>query len=69
MGFTGHAVQGHFNPSWAVPLALVTIVGGIVGGRFSLKTKPKHLKRLFAYTNWLAALFMVVNALYAKGIV
>jgi len=69
MGFTGHAVQGHFNPSWAVPLALVTIVGGIVGGKFSLKTKPKHLKRLFAYTNWLAALFMVVNALYAKGIV
>lgn len=63
MGFTGHAVQGDFNPSWAVPLAVVTILGGILGGRLSLKTKPKHLKQLFAYTNWLAAVFMIVNAL------
>jgi len=69
MGFTGHAVQGDFNPSWAVPLAIITIIGGILGGKFSLKTKPKHLKKLFAYTNWLAALFMVINALHSKGII
>lgn len=68
MGFSGHAVQGDFNPSWAVPLAFVTIIGGILGGKFALKTKPKHLKKLFAYTNWLAALFMVYNALHTKGI-
>lgn len=68
MGFTGHAVQGDFNPSWALPLALITIIGGILGGKFALKTKPRHLKRLFAYTNWLAALFMIVNALHTKGI-
>lgn len=64
MGFTGHALQGDFNPYWAVPLALITILGGIVGGKFSLKTKPKNLKKLFAYTNWLAAFFMVINALH-----
>lgn len=64
MGFTGHAVQGDFNPSWAVPLAFITIIGGMLGGKFALKTKPKHLKKLFAFTNWLAALFMVINALY-----
>lgn len=68
MGFAGHAVQGDFNPSWAVPLALITIIGGTLGGKFALRTKPKHLKKLFAYTNWLAGLFMVVNAFYTKGI-
>lgn len=68
MGFTGHAVQGDFNPHWAVPLALVTILGGLIGGKFALKTKPRHLKTIFAYTNWLAALFMVVNALRTRGI-
>jgi len=64
MGFTGHAIQGDFNPSWAIPLAVVAIVGGLMGGRLSLRTRPKHLKKLFAYTNWLAALFMIVNALH-----
>ena len=52
-----------------VPLAFVTIVGGIVGSKFSLKAKPKNLKKLFAYTNWLAALFMIANAFHTKGII
>jgi len=69
MGFTGHAIQGDFNPSWAIPLAIITVVGGILGGKFSLNTKPRHLKKLFAYTNWLAALFMIINALHTKGII
>jgi len=69
MGFTGHAFQGDFNPSWAVPLAFITIIGGILGGKYALKTKPKHLKKLFAYTNWLAALFMILNALHTKGVI
>jgi uncharacterized membrane protein YfcA len=67
MGFIGHAVQGDFNPSWAIPLAVITVVGGILGGKFALKTKPKNLKTLFAYTNWLAALFMIVNALHTQA--
>ena len=69
MGFTGHAIQGDFNPSWAVPLALVTIIGGIIGGKFALKSKPKNLKNLFAYTNWVAALFMLINAFHTKGMI
>ncbi|MGB5421169.1 MAG: sulfite exporter TauE/SafE family protein, partial [Desulfobacterales bacterium] len=69
MGFTGHAIQGDFNPSWAIPLAIITVVGGILGGKLSLNTKPKHLKKLFAYTNWLAAFFMTINALHTKGII
>jgi uncharacterized membrane protein YfcA len=67
MGFTGHAIQGDFNPSWAIPLAIITVVGGILGGKLSLKTTPKHLKKLFAYTNLLAALFMIINAIHTKG--
>ncbi len=67
MGFTGHAMQGDFNPLWAIPLAIITVLGGILGGKLSLKTKPKYLKKLFAYTNWLAAFFMIINALYTNG--
>jgi uncharacterized membrane protein YfcA len=69
MGFTGHAIQGDFNPSWAVPLALITIIGGILGGKLALRTRSKHLKKLFAYTNWLAGLFMIINAFHTKGII
>lgn len=69
MGFTGHAVHGDFNPSWAIPLAFITITGGIIGGKFALKTKPKNLKKLFAYTNWVASFFMIINALQSKGII
>ncbi len=68
MGFCGHAVQGDFNPAWAIPLAIITITGGVMGGKFALKTKPKHLKKLFAYTNWLAAVFMVINAVQLNHI-
>lgn len=63
MGFLGHAVQGDFVPAWAFPLAIITIIGGTLGGKFALKTKPGYLKKMFAYTNWMAAIFMVVNAL------
>lgn len=67
MGFAGHAAQGDFNPQWALPLAAMTVLGGIIGGKFALNTKPKYLKQVFAFTNWLAAAFMVINALYSQG--
>lgn len=69
MGFIGHAFHGDFNPHYAIPLAFVTIIGGIIGGKFSLKSKPRNLKKLFAYTNWIAALFMIFNAFHTKGII
>ena len=64
MGLTGHAIQGDFSPHYAIPLAFVAVIGGILGGKFSLRTKPKNLKRLFAYTNWVAAIFMIFNAFH-----
>ncbi|MGY5882021.1 MAG: sulfite exporter TauE/SafE family protein [Candidatus Thorarchaeota archaeon] len=63
MGFSGHLLQGHFNPYLALPLAIVTVIGGLLGGKFALKTKPKHLKQLFAITNVIAALLIVLNLL------
>ncbi len=69
MGFIGHAIQGDFNPHHAIPLAFIAILGGIIGGKLSLKSKPKSLKRLFAYTNWIAALFMTFNAFHTKGMI
>ncbi len=65
MGFAGHAAQGHFEPQWALPLACAAVAGGVVGGRFALKTDPGKLKRIFAYTTFAAAVFMVVNALFS----
>jgi len=66
MGFIGHAMKGDFNPAWAIPLAVVTIIGGVVGGKWALRAKPKYLKQLFAYTNLAAALVMIINAYYSR---
>ena len=63
MGFSGHALQGYFNPFLALPLGIVTVIGGLLGGKFALKSKPMHLKQLFAITNIIAALLIVYNLL------
>jgi hypothetical protein len=45
------------------------IFGGIIDGKFAFKRKPKHLKTVFAYSNWLAALFMIISAFHTKGMI
>ena len=62
MGFLGHTAGGDFNPYWAIPLMVVAVLGGLIGGKLSLKTKPDNLKRIFAYTTLVAAVFMFINA-------
>jgi uncharacterized membrane protein YfcA len=64
MGFAGHATNGHFDEGWAVPIACVAVLGGIIGGKFAMKTKPSKLKKVFAYTTFAAAIFMAINAIY-----
>lgn len=66
MGFIGHATQGHFDPKEAIPFAVIAVLGGLIGGKFALKTKPKKLKLIFAYTTLAAALFMIFNAFVTK---
>lgn len=63
MGFIGHNINGSFNPQLAIPLALVAIVGGLIGSKYALKSKPKNLKKIFACTNLLAAIVMIINIL------
>ncbi|MCK8603726.1 sulfite exporter TauE/SafE family protein [Desulfoferrobacter suflitae] len=66
LGFVGHALQGDFDPMWAIPLASVTVAGGMLGGKLALETKPKSLKLLFAWTTFAAAVFMLINALHSS---
>ncbi|OPX21788.1 MAG: hypothetical protein B1H03_05910 [Planctomycetales bacterium 4484_113] len=63
MGFLGHVIHAGFNPSWILPLAAVTVVGGIVGGSMTLKVKPKYLKVLFALIAMVAAVLMIAKTL------
>ena len=67
MGFIGHSAAGDLNVSWVLPAAAVAVVGGLVGGALSLKTDPTRLKKLFAYTTLLAAVFMVWNAVFSRS--
>ena len=66
MGFAGHSIAGDFNPVWAISLACVAALGGLVGGKISVKTAPQRLKKIFAYTTLAAAVFMLVNALITE---
>ena len=66
MGFAGHAANGHFDVGWAIPIACTAVLGGIIGGKFAMKTKPKKLKIIFAYTTFAVAIFMVINAIYCN---
>ena len=66
MGFLGHALRGDFDPVWAIPLATITIAGGLLGGRYTMKVKPRYLKGLFAYTTLVAAILMLINAYYTR---
>jgi len=66
MGFAGHSIAGDFNPIWAVPLACVAALGGLIGGKISIKTEPLRLKKIFAYTTLAAAGFMAVNSILTR---
>ena len=66
MGFLGHVISGHFDAGLALPIAFAGAVGGIIGGKIALKTKPKKLKLLFAYTTLAASVIMVMNALMSQ---
>jgi uncharacterized membrane protein YfcA len=62
MGFAGHTVAGDFNFVWTVPMVCVAAIGGLLGGRISIKTNPARLKKIFAYTTLAAAFFMAFSA-------
>jgi uncharacterized membrane protein YfcA len=67
MGLIGHLAAGDFNASWAIPMSVTAVIGGLLGSFFSLRTRPENLKTIFAYTTLGAAIFMVINAWLSFG--
>jgi len=67
MGLVGHTAAGDLNLGWAVPMSSAAVVGGLLGGLLSLRTRPGNLKRIFAYTTLAAAVFMGLNAWLSNG--
>jgi len=62
-GFLGHSLHGNINLGLSIPLALIAVVGGIVGSRTAININSKNLKVVFALINTAAAIFMIVNIL------
>jgi uncharacterized membrane protein YfcA len=64
MGFLGHTAGGDLQTGIAIPLAAVALVGGIIGGKFSLRTSPKDLKKIFAYSTLAAAIVVLAKTIF-----
>ena len=62
-GFFGHLGAGLFDMSLAIPLAVGGMIGGFAGAKMALKSKPKNLKYLFAGTQLVASVIMIINVL------
>lgn len=62
-GFFGHLGAGLCDFNLAIPLAVGGIIGGFAGAKMALKSKPKNLKYLFAGTQLLASVIMIINLL------
>lgn len=60
-GFFGHLGAGQFDFSLAAPLAIAAIIGAIAGSKLALKSKPKKLKYLFAGTQLIASILMIIQ--------
>ncbi len=62
-GFAGNAIHGGFDPVLALPSGAVAVLGGLIGSKIALKTKPKSLKTISGILTIVAAIFMLTNAL------
>ncbi|MBN2818785.1 MAG: sulfite exporter TauE/SafE family protein, partial [Bacteroidales bacterium] len=62
-GFAGNALHGGFDPLLAIPCGTVAIVGGLIGSKIALKTKPKSLKTISGVLTIIAAIVMLLNAI------
>jgi uncharacterized protein len=65
-GFVGNALHGGFDPLLAIPCGAVAVVGGLIGSKIALKTKPKSLKTISGMLTILAAIIMLMNTLSGK---
>lgn len=63
MGFLGHSIHGNFDLELALPLVAAAVVGGMIGSKAAVQSKPKNLRKIFAVTNLLAAIVMLASIL------
>jgi uncharacterized membrane protein YfcA len=63
MGFLGNTINGGFDPALAIPCGLAAVLGGLIGSKLALKTKPKRLKEISGVITIIAAVIMTVNTL------
>jgi uncharacterized membrane protein YfcA len=64
MGFLGHSAGGDLQIGIAIPIAMVALLGGVLGGKFSLRTSPKNLKKIFTYSTLAAALVVLAKTIF-----
>lgn len=64
MGFLGHSIHGNVDLPFAIPLVVTAVIGGWLGSKYAVKSKPKNLRTIFAFTNLLAAIIMIFNILH-----
>jgi len=62
-GFAGNALHGGFDPALAIPCGAVAVLGGLIGSKIALKTKPKSLKTISGILTIIAAIAMLANTL------
>ena len=63
-GFLGHLGAGAVDFSFAIPLAIGGVIGGFLGAKMALKSKPKNLTYLFASTQFIASILMIIDVYY-----
>ena len=63
-GFLGHISNAPFDYTNILYFLLAAIIGGMIGGIVSVKNKPKHLKLIFAVTNIIASILMILNIIF-----
>jgi S1-C subfamily serine protease/uncharacterized membrane protein YfcA len=63
LGFLGHQAVGHFDPSLAITLAVLAVIGAQVGARISLRTEAGMLRILFSFVLALVGLWMLLTLL------
>jgi hypothetical protein len=65
-GFIGNALHGGFDPSLGIPCGIVAIIGGLIGSKIALKTKPKSLKTISGILTIIASIVMFLNSMKGK---
>ncbi|MBN1816717.1 MAG: sulfite exporter TauE/SafE family protein [Sedimentisphaerales bacterium] len=65
-GFVGNALHGGFDPALALSCGAVAVIGGLIGSKIALRTKPKSLKTISGILTIIAAIFMLANAISGK---